>query len=109
MDISTIIFWLVILGLIFYVIGIYNTLVNFQMPGLGIPGFLRRSIAIAKAGVYNLRIHHDRVLVPLLAAWDIEHLTGLTAHAAEIQDKLMALPAQVLSQAERFERRFATA
>jgi acyl-[acyl-carrier-protein] desaturase len=88
---------------------IYRTLVNFQMPGLGIPGFLRRSIAIAKAGVYNLRIHHDRVLVPLLAAWDIEHMTGLTTRATEVQEKLMALPGQVLAQAERFEQRFATA
>jgi acyl-[acyl-carrier-protein] desaturase len=88
--------------------GIYRTLANFQMPGVGIPGFLRRSIDIARAGVYNLRIHHDRVLLPLLEQWAISNLGGLTARAAELQQKLMELPGQILRKAERFEARFAT-
>jgi len=87
--------------------GIYTTFKNFQMPGTGIPGFLRRSIDIAKAGVYNLRIHHDNVVSPLLNQWGIADLTGLTARAAELQEKLMELPAQIIRKAERFESRFA--
>jgi len=86
--------------------GIYATFSNFQMPGVGIPGFLRRSVEIAKAGVYNLRVHHDRVLVPLIDYWKIGDLTGLTTAAAEIQDKIMQLPGKVIAQAERFEKRF---
>ena len=89
--------------------GIYRTLTNFQMPGVGIPGFVRRSIEIARAGVYNLRIHHDRVLMPLLEQWGIATLEGLSQRAAEFQEKLMELPAQVLHKAERFEARFAPA
>ena len=81
-------------------------LANFKMPGVGIPNFLRRAVAIAKAGVYNLRVHHDRVLRPLLRDWNIEGLTGLTTAAQEFQDKIMALPAQVLRKAEAFERRY---
>jgi acyl-[acyl-carrier-protein] desaturase len=77
------------------------------MPGLSIPGFLQRALDMARAGVYNLRIHHDRVLQPLLTAWNVEQLTGLTARAAEIQQKLMELPGRVLQQAERFEKRYA--
>jgi len=87
--------------------GIYKTMENFQMPGVGIPGFLRRSIDIAKAGVYNLRIHHDRVLMPLIEQWGIASLEGLSSRAAEFQDKLMELPAQIIAKAERFEARFA--
>ncbi len=87
--------------------GIYNTFANFQMPGVGIPGFLRRSIDIARAGVYSMRIHHDRVVKPLLDQWAIADLTGLTGKAAEIQEKLMALPKEIIAKAERFEARFA--
>jgi acyl-[acyl-carrier-protein] desaturase len=86
--------------------GVYNTFANFQMPGTGIPGFLRRSVEIAKAGVYNLRVHHDRVMVPLLEQWNIANLTDLTPAGTELQEKIMALPAKVLAGAERFEKRF---
>jgi acyl-[acyl-carrier protein] desaturase len=87
--------------------GIYKTMLNFQMPGIGIPGFLRRSIDIAKAGVYNLRIHHDRVLMPLIEQWGIASMEGLSAKASEFQEKLLQLPAQIMEKAERFEARFA--
>lgn len=89
--------------------GIYRVLKNFQMPGVGIPGFLRRSIDIARAGVYNLRIHHDNVVAPLLSQWNIAGLGGLDAKAAELQAKIMALPAEIIAKAERFEARFGTA
>ena len=87
--------------------GIYKTMLNFQMPGIGIPGFLRRSIDIAKAGVYNLRIHHDRVLMPLIEQWGIASMDGLSAKASELQERLLELPAQIMAKAERFEARYA--
>lgn len=86
--------------------GIYNALANFQMPGAGIPGFVRRSVDMARAGVYNLRIHHDQIIAPLLEQWGIADLSGLTTGAAEFQEKLMALPADLVRRAERFEARF---
>ena len=85
--------------------GIYRMLTKFEMPGVAIPGFMRRSIDVAKAGVYNLRIHHDRVVTPLLRDWQIGDLTGLTNKAAEFQDKIMAIPADIMEKAERFEKR----
>ena len=85
--------------------GIHRMLTNFEMPGVAIPGFMRRSINVAKAGVYNLRIHHDRVVMPLLRDWKIGDLTGLTNKAAEFQDKIMAIPADIMANAERFEKR----
>ena len=69
-------------------------------------GFVRRSIDMARAGVYNLRIHSDQIIRPLLEQWRIGRLTDLTPSAAEFQDKLMAIPADLIRQAERFEARF---
>ena len=85
--------------------GIWRTFSNFEMPGVAMPNFLRRSIEVAKAGVYNLRIHHDRVLQPLIRDWKIGDLTDLRPHAPELQEKIMSLPDQILEQAERFEKR----
>ncbi|MGD2042295.1 MAG: acyl-ACP desaturase [Acidimicrobiia bacterium] len=85
--------------------GIYRVFDNFEMPGVAMPNFLRRSIEVAKAGVYNLRIHHDRVLLPLIKDWNIEGLTGLTPAAAALQEKILALPARILHKAEIFEKR----
>ncbi len=85
--------------------GIHKTLTNFEMPGVAMPNFLRRSIAVAKAGVYNLRIHRDRVVLPLLKDWKIAELTDLRPAAAEFQEKIMAIPDQLLLQAEKFEKR----
>lgn len=85
--------------------GIYRVFSNFQMPGAAMPNFLRRSIQVAKAGVYNLRIHHDRVLTPLLKDWDIGGLTDLKPMAAESQEKIMNLPNLILRRAEAFEKR----
>ncbi|MGQ0849255.1 MAG: acyl-ACP desaturase [Actinomycetota bacterium] len=87
--------------------GIYKAFSGFQMPGVVIPGFLRRSVEIARAGVYNLRIHHDRVILPLLKEWKIDALSNLSAKAAEFQEKLMTLPDQIIKKAERFEARYA--
>lgn len=84
---------------------ILDELERFQMPGVAMPNFMRRAVDMAKAGVYNLRIHHDRVVVPLLRDWGIERLDGLSVKAQELQDKLMAFPESVSRKAELFERR----
>jgi acyl-[acyl-carrier-protein] desaturase len=88
---------------------IHRVFSDFSMPGTSIPGFVRRAVEMARAGVYNLRIHHDRVLIPLIRDWGVERLTGLTAKARELQEKVMELPAQVLRKAEVFERRMGLA
>jgi acyl-[acyl-carrier protein] desaturase len=85
--------------------GIHNVFDNFQMPGAAMPNFVRRSIDVAKAGVYNLRIHHDRVVMPLIKDWKIGDITGLNRTAAEWQEKIMSLPDQIMRKAERFEKR----
>jgi acyl-[acyl-carrier-protein] desaturase len=87
----------------------HRVLANFQMPGTGIPGFLRRAVDMARSGVYNLRLHSDRVVSPLLREWRIDSLADLTAQGSEMQEKIMALPDRILRRADAFERRFGTA
>lgn len=86
---------------------IHRVFDNFKMPGTVIPGFVRRAVDMARVGVYNLRIHHDRVVQPLLRDWRIEHLTGLSAKAREYQQKIMELPDRLIAAAEIFEKRAA--
>ncbi len=77
---------------------------EFEMPGVGIPGFAAHAAAIARAGVYDLAIHHDQILVPVvLRHWAVETLTGLDADAERARDALMAR----LAKSERVARRVA--
>ncbi len=70
---------------------IERQVVDFEMPGAGIPGFAAHARAIAKAGVYDLAIHHNQILAPVVERhWDIEHLEGLDADAEQARDRLMA-------------------
>jgi acyl-[acyl-carrier-protein] desaturase len=48
---------------------IADEVVGFEMPGSIIPGFARKAVQIAKAGIYDLRIHHDDVVMPLVRQW----------------------------------------
>ena len=50
---------------------IRDEVVGFSMPGDGMPGFARNSVTIAKAGIYDLRLHHDDVISPVLRFWKV--------------------------------------
>jgi acyl-[acyl-carrier-protein] desaturase len=64
---------------------------------------------MARIGIYNLRIHHDRIVEPLLRDWDIAGLTDLTPEARRYQEMILDLPGQLLRKAEVFERRYGAA
>jgi acyl-[acyl-carrier-protein] desaturase len=61
---------------------------GFEMPGTGIRDFNRRAVQIAKAGIYDLRIHHDEVLRPLLRSWKVFEMEGLGAEAEQARQSL---------------------
>jgi len=86
---------------------VHRVLADFKMPGTGIPNFNRRAVAIARAGIYNLRIHAEQVVRPLLRHWRIEALDGLDARASELQERILAIPDALVAQAEAFETRMA--
>lgn len=63
---------------------------GFEMPGVGIVDFAHHAAAIAKAGIYDLLIHHDQILVPVvLREWNVGALEGLTDEAARARDALV--------------------
>jgi acyl-[acyl-carrier-protein] desaturase len=75
---------------------------DFEMPGTGIIGFAAHAAAISRAGIYDLAIHHDQILVPVvLRQWDVGGLTGLDAEAEQARERLMAR----LAKSERVARR----
>ena len=79
----------------------------FAMPGGNMPQWTRRSLEVAKAGIYNHRVHAEKVLTPLLRQWKLDQLTDLTPEAEEARDFMMALPGQYIEMAESFEARVA--
>jgi acyl-[acyl-carrier-protein] desaturase len=81
---------------------IERQVVGFEMPGTGIPGFAAHAAAIAKAGIYDLAIHYDQILCPVvLRQWDLASVSGLDAEAERARERLMAR----LAKNERVARR----
>jgi acyl-[acyl-carrier-protein] desaturase len=87
---------------------IVDEVLRFQMPGAGIPGFIRKAAQIAKAGIYDLRVHRDEVLMPILRHWRIFELGGLDAGAEEARRRLSEYLVKLDDSIRRFEERLAT-
>ena len=70
------------------VIAIEKQVRDFEMPGTGIPNFGEHAKAIAKAGIYDMQIHHEQILVPVvLRDWAVESLEGLTPEAEKAREQ----------------------
>ena len=76
---------------------------SFQMPGHTIEDFGRRSVQIAMAGIYDLRIHRDEVLQPILRQWDVWDMEGLGGEGEKARDQLGEFMETLEKQASRFE------
>jgi acyl-[acyl-carrier protein] desaturase len=87
---------------------IVDEVLAFQMPGAGIPGFIRKAAAIARAGIYDIRVHRDEVLVPILKHWRIFELTGLDGAAEEARRRLAEHLDGLEQAARRFEAKLAS-
>jgi acyl-[acyl-carrier-protein] desaturase len=79
-----------------------DEVVGFQMPGAGMPDFRRNSVIIAKAGIYDLRLHHDEVLAPILKYWQVFERTDLGAPGEQAREELSAAMSGLDAQAARF-------
>jgi acyl-[acyl-carrier-protein] desaturase len=82
---------------------ITEEVIGFDMPGVGIQGFTRKALQMAQAGIYDLRIHHDEILWPLLRYWNLFALEGLNSQAEQARDRLAAHLAKTDRLASRFE------
>lgn len=86
------------------VVAITNQVSTFAMPGVGIRDFNSHARTIAKAGIYDLSIHHDQILKPVVFRdWNLPSLSGLSAVAETARERLM----KVVERIGRLGRRMA--
>ena len=78
---------------------------DFEMPGNGMKDFGRKSVQIALAGIYDMRLHHDQVLAPVLRAWGVFEREGLEPEAEKAREELAELLAEIDADARRFEEK----
>ena len=77
----------------------------FEMPGAGIAGFRRKAAEMALAGIYDLRIHHDEVVMPLVRRLRLFELTGLSPAAEAARAELGRFLEEMRASATRLEER----
>jgi acyl-[acyl-carrier protein] desaturase len=74
------------------------------MPGATMAGFRRNSMIIEKARIYDLRLHHDEVIMPIMRHWDVFDRTfGEVGERA--RSELAAFLEGLDAQATRFVER----
>src|SRR4051794_37094548 len=75
---------------------------GFEMPGATMANFRRHSMLIAKAGIYDLRLHHDEVVSPVLRAWKVFERTDLGPEGEKAREELAQFLEGLDAQATRF-------
>jgi acyl-[acyl-carrier-protein] desaturase len=79
-----------------------DEVIGFEMPGATMAGFRRNSMLIAKAGIYDLRLHHDDVVSPILRKWKVFERTDLGAEGERAREELATFLTGLDAQATRF-------
>ncbi|MFD8567897.1 acyl-ACP desaturase [Streptomyces sp. NPDC059639] len=82
-----------------------DVVVNFRMPGHGIPGFERAAAQMAIGEVYNLRIHHDDVIQPVLRFLKIMEIGGLGPEGLKAQEEIGLFMGGLDSEASKFDEK----
>jgi len=91
------------------VLGIERAVRTFAMPGLGIPNFEALSREVAKAGIYDLLIHHDQILEPVIMRhWKLMELTGLSDEAEAARESIVKRMARTAKVGKRLSSEHAT-
>jgi acyl-[acyl-carrier-protein] desaturase len=84
---------------------ITDVVTTFQMPGADLDGFARKAMIIANEGIYDLRLHLDDVLMPVLRQWAVFDRAGLDAEGEQAREELSAFLARTEVTAARFVER----
>ena len=79
-----------------------DEVVGFTMPGAGMGDFMRNSVIIAKAGIYDLRLHHDEVVMPVLRFWRVYERTDLGPRGERARQQMSEFMADLDVRASRF-------
>jgi acyl-[acyl-carrier-protein] desaturase len=84
---------------------IADVVTDFKMPGHELPGFGRKSVQIALAGIYDLPQHLDDVIAPVLRAWNIYDRSDLSGDGLKARDEIADFLASAKKESNRFEER----
>ncbi|MEW2439604.1 acyl-ACP desaturase [Streptomyces caniferus] len=82
-----------------------DVVTGFRMPGHGMPGFERSAARMAIGGIYNMRIHHDDVLQPVLRYLKVLEIGGLGPAGLAAQEELGLFMDGLDAQARKFDER----
>ncbi|WP_338889702.1 acyl-ACP desaturase [Rhodococcus sovatensis] len=80
-----------------------DIVMNFQMPGAGMPNFRRNGVLMAKHGIYDLRQHLEDVVWPVLRKWRIFERDDFTGRGENKREELAAFLEDLEKQATKFE------
>ena len=86
-------------------VAIRDEVIGFAMPGQGLTDFAKNSITIAKAGIYDLRIHHDDVLVPVLRFWNVFDRSDFGPVGEKAREELIGFLGLVDERARYYEEK----
>lgn len=84
---------------------ITDVVTNFDMPGAGMPGFGRKAVQIALAGIYDMQQHLDDVVAPVLRAWDIFDREDLSGDGQAARDELSTWLSGATDESNRFNEK----
>jgi acyl-[acyl-carrier-protein] desaturase len=84
---------------------ITDVVTNFGMPGANMPGFGRKAVQIALAGIYDMQQHLDEVVAPVLRAWKVFERTDLSGDGLKAREELVAFLDKTGLEASRFNEK----
>jgi acyl-[acyl-carrier-protein] desaturase len=84
---------------------IASELETFAMPGASAPQFRRRAAVVARAGIYDMKVHREEIVDPLLRHWGVFELTGLDAAAEQARERIAAFCAELDRRIDRSAQR----
>ena len=88
------------------VMAMERQVIGFAMPGEGIPDFVAHAKVIANAGIYNLAVHYDQILDPIvLKHWNLAGITGLDAEAEQARERVLNYITKSKRVADRLRER----
>ncbi len=90
------------------VVAIDRQVTAFQMPGNGMEGFAAHAASIARAGIYDFRVHYQSIIAPVvLGHWRVESIEGLDAEAELAREHLMKWVGRLKRVADRITDQYA--
>jgi acyl-[acyl-carrier-protein] desaturase len=84
---------------------ITDVVTNFDMPGANMPGFGRKAVQIALAGIYDMQQHLEEVIAPVLRAWDVFERNDLSGDGLVARDELVAFLNKTTEESNRFNEK----